>query len=220
MNPMQSVVENELSAQVCIELSHINLQRDVTIIVTTQTDTATGALTETPNTFHSHHLQIFCSLTGGLDFSSLIQHMVVFGLNTTGVECFEVLIEDDDRLEDSEIFHISIVTTPRDPALDVSLSVLSVTIEDDDSMQNFRFVMSSGSYYVFISLLLGATVLFTADSYTVSEEELTLDVCVLLDGSTEVLISITLSLQHDVQVPDNMRATCKLLYSKLYTSDH
>ena len=53
--------------------------------------------------------------------------------------------------------------------------------------------------------------LFTADSSTIGEEEFTLNVCISLDGSTDVPVSIILSLEEDEQVPIVMRATRKLL---------
>ena len=39
---MQSVIENEVSLEVCIVLSNTNLERDIIITVATQSDTATG----------------------------------------------------------------------------------------------------------------------------------------------------------------------------------
>lgn len=53
--------------------------------------------------------------------------------------------------------------------------------------------------------------MFTASAYTVSEEQPMLAVCVVLEGDTEILITVVLSLQQDEQIPENMRATCKLL---------
>ena len=40
----QAVMENELFIENCVELSHTNLQRNITLIVVTQPDTATGNL--------------------------------------------------------------------------------------------------------------------------------------------------------------------------------
>lgn len=53
--------------------------------------------------------------------------------------------------------------------------------------------------------------MFTANAYTVSEEEPMLAVCVVLEGNTEIPVTVVLSLQQDEQVPENMRANCKLL---------
>ena len=60
---------------------------------------------------------------------------MVFGVNTTGRECFSVSIEDDGLLEDSELFNVSILLTPKDTALIFieQFSVIQITIEDDDS---------------------------------------------------------------------------------------
>ena len=41
-NQMQSVIESEGSEEVCIVLSDTNLEREITITVATQSDTATG----------------------------------------------------------------------------------------------------------------------------------------------------------------------------------
>ena len=134
----------------------------------------------------------------------------MFGVGTTGTECFQVTIADDDQLEDSEGFQISILTTPRDPAVDVPEPVLPITILDDDGM--CKYVVSNVHGNVITSFIYtGVSVLFTADSYTIGEEELTLNVCISLDGSTDVPISIILSLEEDEQVPIVMRATRKLL---------
>ena len=46
---MQTVVENESSIEVCLVLSHANLQRNVTIAVVTQPLTATGLFKITNN---------------------------------------------------------------------------------------------------------------------------------------------------------------------------
>lgn len=43
-NPMVSVVENELSVEVCISLSETALERDIIISVQSQPDTATGII--------------------------------------------------------------------------------------------------------------------------------------------------------------------------------
>lgn len=43
-NPMVSVVENEVSVEVCISLSETALERDITISVQSQPDTATGIM--------------------------------------------------------------------------------------------------------------------------------------------------------------------------------
>lgn len=51
--------------------------------------------------------------------------------------------------------------------------------------------------------------MFTASAYTVSEDQPMLAVCVVLEGDTEIPITVVLSLQQDEQVPENMRATCK-----------
>ena len=42
VSAMQSVMENELSAEVCVMLSHTNLQRDIVISLATQPGSATG----------------------------------------------------------------------------------------------------------------------------------------------------------------------------------
>ena len=62
---------------------------------------------------------------------------MIFGVSTTGRECFSVSIEDDGLLEDSELFNVSILMTPKDPAFIFTeqFSVIQITIEDDDSKQ-------------------------------------------------------------------------------------
>ena len=62
---------------------------------------------------------------------------MIFGVSTIGRECFSVSIEDDGLLEASELFNVSILMTPKDPALVFieQFSVIQITIEDDDSKQ-------------------------------------------------------------------------------------
>lgn len=43
-NPMVSVIENELSVEVCVSLSESALERDIIISVQSQPDTATGII--------------------------------------------------------------------------------------------------------------------------------------------------------------------------------
>ena len=59
------------------------------------------------------------------------------------------------------------------------------------------------------SITLGAVVLFTQTEYFVHESDLLLDVCVSLDGATEVPISVMLALQQDDQLPSDIMATRK-----------
>ena len=68
------------------------------------------------------------------------------------------------------------------------------------------------SFYFFIS---GVSVTFVADSYTVEEQQLMLNVCAVMSGRIEVDVTISLSLQEDQQASDNMRANRKCLYSRL-----
>lgn len=69
----------------------------------------------------------------GVDFFPVSEELV-FTPNTNGTECFDVRIQDDNLLEDSEIFNVSILVPPNDSAVDIPEPVLQVTIEDDDSM--------------------------------------------------------------------------------------
>ena len=50
---------------------------------------------------------------------------------------------------------------------------------------------------------------FTETEYVVNESDLLLEVCVSLDGATEVPVSVMLALQADDQLSPDMMATCK-----------
>ena len=50
---------------------------------------------------------------------------------------------------------------------------------------------------------------FTETEYVVNESDLLLEVCVSLDGATEVPVSVMLALQPDDQLSPDMMATCK-----------
>ena len=69
----------------------------------------------------------------------------MFEVGTTGTECFQVTIANDDQLEDSEGFQVSILTSPRDPAVDVPEPVLPITILDDDGMCKDVFSNAHGN---------------------------------------------------------------------------
>lgn len=56
-------------------------------------------------------------------------------------------------------------------------------------------------------------VLFTEAAYFVHEDDLELDVCVSLDGATEVPVSVMLALQQNEQLSPNMMATCEIMRS-------
>ena len=62
-------------------------------------------------------------------------------------------------------------------------------------------------YTVFINP--GVVVSFNQTEYLVNEIDLLLDVCVSLDGATEVPISVMLALEQDDQLLPDMMATCE-----------
>jgi hypothetical protein len=122
--------------------------------------------------------------TSELDFNPL-PTQIEFDSGTQGRECFQVQIMDDDTFEDLETFLI--VMSTLDSAVEIPQPELIVTIQDND-----RVVVS-----------------FTETEYVVNESDLLLEVCVSLDGATEVPVSVMLALQPDDQLSHDMMATCK-----------
>ena len=105
---------NESSSQIeeCVVLSHFNLQRELIVTIVTEEE---SAMVE--------------------DFNPLDAFSVVFAPETGIRECFAVNIVDDDILENTEVFHLSILPT-NDPGIVLQNTVLSVGIENDDSKLN------------------------------------------------------------------------------------
>lgn len=76
-----------------------------------------------------HNYKLF---SAEADFSPIVFQDIVFDVDTTGEMCFNILIENDDILENTEVLRILILPT-NDPALSFEETILSVGIEDDDS---------------------------------------------------------------------------------------
>ena len=67
----------------------------------------------------------------GADFST--DELDVTFTPDTGIrQCFDVVIENDDILENTEVFHLSLLPT-NDPAIIVPNAVMNVGIQNDDS---------------------------------------------------------------------------------------
>ena len=67
----------------------------------------------------------------GADFT-IDTFNITFSSQSGPRQCFSVNIVDDDILENTEVFHLSILP-PSDPAVVLQNTVLSVAIENDDS---------------------------------------------------------------------------------------
>ena len=204
---MQTVLENETSVEVCVILSHTNLQRDVIVALATQSGTATGKYCPfSPNFQLSENL---CS-TGGLDYTSITEQILLFNYTTTnGTECFDVIIKNDDLHEDDlETFEISFVMTDVDPAVDLVQTVQQITIVDDDSM--YTNCSCHVMIIIMTTFLPGVGVIFTQNSYTINENNSMFNVCVSLEGNTEIPVVVLLLLEQDEEAPANMSAIRKL----------
>ena len=71
-------------------------------------------------------------LIADADFTVIESMDIVFVSETAPRQCFPVAIVDDDILENTEIFHVSILPT-NDIAVVLQNPVLSIGIENDDS---------------------------------------------------------------------------------------
>ena len=78
----------------------------------------------------------------GSDFSNDNLDVVFSPDNTETRQCFDIVIENDSILEDTEVFHLSILPT-NDSAVLPRNTVLNVGIENDDSKQ-----LTSYIYYI------------------------------------------------------------------------
>ena len=139
-----SVVENEESVEACISLSQSTLERNIVITVETQPDTASGKQSIVYYPLWEVVVNPGClyilNSADINDFTSVTQD-VVFNENTVnGRECFSIFIVDNDNLEDSENFQVTLLRN--DTTITFAESVLTVTIIDDDSksLQN-RFCL-------------------------------------------------------------------------------
>ena len=127
-----------------------------------------------------------------------------------GRECFSITIIDDDALEESESFQVTLqpgsdtVITFVDPLLIVMI------IDDDSKSSSSVYFLSSNVFCllifnVFCLLELGVSVTFVED-YTVGEQEGMFDVCVTLNGATDIDVTVMLLAQENNQLPPSTRA--------------
>ena len=115
----------------------------------------------------------------------------------------------DEVLENTEIFLISISSLSNDSAIAFESTILNVGIENDDSepsLQHYSYKQIILLYKLYI--IPGVVVSFELSEYSVNENG-SLEVCVVLDVSTEVNITVILSANEQGTLPENMRANCK-----------
>ena len=65
--------------------------------------------------------------------------------------------------------------------------------------------------YLFL-LFSGLSVTFENDLYSEGEEAGSVEVCAVLQGSTEVSVTVTIVVNEDTQLPNNRRASGKTLH--------
>ena len=126
----------------CLNLSHSDIQREITLTVSIEEGDANGRVLQKteiePITTNSSFAEAdFGPIDDTLD--------IVFTPNTGLQGCFLVNIIDDDILEDTEFFLLSILPT-NDSAVVLDNTVLNVGIENDDSKQSHIFAEPCFSY--------------------------------------------------------------------------
>ena len=175
---------NESSSQIeeCVVLSHFNLQRELTVTIVTEEESATVE-----------------------DFNPLHAFSVVFTPETGIRECFAVNIVDDDILENTEVFHLSILPT-NDSAIVLQNTVLSVGIENDDSKLNP--ICPENLLTDWLHVPADVSVHFEQTELSVNEEGM-LEVCVGLTGNIELNVSLMLSAGEISDLPESTRAQCE-----------
>ena len=111
------------------------------------------------------------SISGRRDFSAA-QEELVFSVSSEGIQrlCVNVFVEDDDRVEDVETFHLEIST--RVPRIRITQGMATVRIQDDDMV----------------------TVDMTSQELSVDEGEV-VSVCVSRSGVIEKTVTVDLSLE-------------------------
>ena len=127
-----TVNENIGSARVCTNLVG-NLERVVTVNVSTLSATAQGLYVCSNTLYLLVYIYISSECTAGLDFSSVSPIPLIFSETIQGnvTDCVEIPIVNDTFLELDENFIVSLDTSDR--AINILQNQATVTIIDNDS---------------------------------------------------------------------------------------
>ena len=189
------------NVSVCVSASNA-VGRNVTVTLNTAVVTAKGGLYRHKDIIlcFSHLLLIFIlwHRKDGGDYMGVTKD-IVFGPNEPLLEqCVEILLIEDEVVENSETFLVSLVSTDEDVTLQNSMA--TVTIIDDDCKTYIKFYQDCfltvswlrPFFYQFNATAARVVIGFNATSYEACESE-SVQVCVELSGQIER--SIMLSLQ-------------------------
>ena len=125
------------------------------------------------------------------DYTAVEENLLMFtpGVN---ISCTtEVLIINDDVLEDNQTFNVVLSTTDSDILLDIAST--TITIVDNDGKIHSSLPSLSVPFQVCVHCFISdVTVGLQQSSYSVSEDDQDLMICVILSGQfeREVVVSI------------------------------
>ena len=132
------------------------------------------------------------------DFVPIFEELVYDTETANGTECFSLSVVDDDILETAENFRI-VLQTSSDTIIN---SDILVTIFDDDG----ELVLQLRAVSICSDFSLDVAVAFVADSDELRENDEMFAVCVVLNGTTEIDVTVTLFAEQDDQLPLDARA--------------
>lgn len=123
-----------------------------------------------------------------MDFVSDENNVFTFTLNNFKESvCINITIEDDNVLEDKEYFELSLFSP--DPRVIFKEQVSTVCIVDNDCeyIQHYTTRIHAYNYVV---CMIDVTVELSNSSFTVSEEQGWVTVCILLSGSIDRFVEV------------------------------
>lgn len=197
---IQFVNEALQSVEVCLNLSQVELQREVIVNVSSNEATASGK--SFPYCTYCHNVLLIFSIVS--DYQPIDVLELVFSPDTDSQQCFNVTIVDDSILEGTEIFHLSILPS-NDLAVIPQNSILSVGIENDDSKMIFTQSFNNQSPFN----ISGVNVSFGTTDFFVNETMM-FEVCVVLTGSIEINVTVILSSEEISDSFDASKANSEL----------
>ena len=127
------------------------------------------------------------SLTGG-DYEEVVLNEAFAPDNQDEMMCFDVMVTGDSIVEESEVFFVSLSSEDSAIRIPEEASVLSITIVDNDSKYSGEGYEFPCSNFQIVALL----VFMEQPSYTVDEATGKVDVCVVLEGTMETNLSLSL----------------------------
>lgn len=184
-----TVAEDESFVTVCVFLTG-QLQRNVVVNVATSSSSAQGLHLHQNNMFIGfgfYFITIVNRNTVGLDFNGVATD-VTFPPASQLPRCVDISISDDSILEEDEEFLVELSSSSVMQLVDTVTVV--ITDNDGKAIIDLRISLISPFYYVNSTEV---TVEFEQQTFTVREEDIFVETCLVLTGTNDIPVSVMLS---------------------------